>query len=468
VRHVLILGPAGEVRAALQRALESSLAGDGQVETFARGDDVLAWFRRRPEALPLVILQEGFEEGLDFIRLLTVADDDVVVVAAATRGDVNLVARAIRAGARDFLVVGGDLDARVATLLAKLAPHFQALARTRSLTRQNERLRDAARARAAIIGSSPPMRALIATIQRIAAIPRPVLIRGERGTGKELVARAIHHVGMPAGAPIVTVNCAAYGDALLESELFGHERGAFTGADATREGRFEQAHGGTLFLDEIGNMSMPFQQKILRVVEYGTFTRVGGLQERRFEARIIAATNADLTARIEAGTFLSDLYDRLAFEVIEVPPLRARAGDVEVLAHHFLFQFSREIPSLRGKVLSAAALEELEGYAFPGNVRELKNIIERAACRDTTNEITPEDLGLLPAAEVDAASGGFRDRVDAYARGLLLSALARADGNQAAAARALGLTYAQFRYHHRRLVGSRAPGATAGRTRTRR
>jgi transcriptional regulator with GAF, ATPase, and Fis domain len=236
----------------------------------------------------------------------------------------------------------------------------------------------------------------------------------------------------------------------LESELFGHEKGAFTGADAARHGKFEQADGGTLFLDEIGNMSLAFQEKILRVVEYGTFTRVGGAVERTSSARIISATNRDLKEMIAEGGFLADLYDRLSFETIDVPPLRQRSGDAEVLACYFLDQFARETPAFDGKTFSQSALAVLRSHPFPGNVRELKNLIERAAFRDTTNEITPEDLGLDPEGKVAATGGTFYQKIHTFGRRLIEDALARTSGNQAQAARALGLSYHQFRYYHKK------------------
>jgi transcriptional regulator with GAF, ATPase, and Fis domain len=279
------------------------------------------------------------------------------------------------------------------------------------------------------------------------------LIRGERGTGKELVARAIHDEGEPADRPFVVVNCAAFPDTLLESELFGYERGAFTGADSMRQGKFEQARLGTLFLDEIGYMSISFQKKILRTVEYGTFNRVGGSEEIRSTARIIAATNANLTEKMGNGEFLPDLYDRLAFEVISVPPLRDREGDIELLAREFLSRFMAEIPGFRGKTLSRSALQALRDYDFPGNVRELKNIIERAAYRDTTNEITPEDIDL-PRMTRSRSGGTFTAQVEGFKKALILDALEKTGGNQAEAARRLGMSYHQFRHYHRKVVAA--------------
>ncbi|MCB9940029.1 MAG: sigma 54-interacting transcriptional regulator [Planctomycetaceae bacterium] len=350
-------------------------------------------------------------------------------------------------GATDFLVSGDRLPERIATLLGKLRGLYDAIDKNRLLSERNAQLRDAIQSRFEIVGQSPQIRAMVEQIRRVAEVPRPLLICGERGTGKELVARAIHFIGKAAAKPIITVNCAAFSDSLLESELFGHEKGAFTGADATRHGKFEQADGGTLFLDEIGNMSLTFQQKILRVVEYGTYTRVGGMRELRSTARIIAATNCDLQKMIRDEQFLPDLYDRLAFEVIEVPRLRDRQGDIEVLMHHFATQFEREVPTFRGKRFSKSAIRELNRYPFPGNVRELKNVIERAVYRDTTDEITPADLGLQAADRSLAKNGTYQEQLSSFARELIESALHAAGNNQAEAARRLGLTYHQFRHY---------------------
>jgi transcriptional regulator with GAF, ATPase, and Fis domain len=302
------------------------------------------------------------------------------------------------------------------------------------------------------------MLAVIEKVRRVASIPRPVLVFGERGTGKELIARAIHTASGVADRPMVVINCAAFTDSLLETELFGHERGAFTGADTQVYGKFEVAGTGTLFLDEIANMSLSFQRKILRVVEYGTFTRVGGSSEIQVNTRIVAATNSDLKQLIADGKFLHDLYDRLSFEVIEVPPLRQREGDIPILARHFLNEFMKEIPSLSGKHLSKVALNLLGKYKFPGNIRELKNIIERSAYRDSTNEITPEDLGMLPKKQPGIKGKTFYEKIEIFQKRLITDALADAGGNQARAARAIGLSYHQFRYFLKKYGGPQAMG----------
>ena len=293
--------------------------------------------------------------------------------------------------------------------------------------------------------ASPQIRQVLDVVERVARVPRPVLILGERGTGKELVARAIHRSSGCSGA-FVVVNCAAFSDALLDSELFGHERGAFTGAERRVLGKFELARDGTLFLDEIGNMSLPFQQKILRIVEYGTFLRVGGSTEQQVNTRILAATNADLEPLMDAGRFQRDLYDRLAFEVIKVPALSGRKGDIELLAAHFLQQFMREVPAFQGKRLTSEAVQMLAEYSFPGNVRELKNIIERAVYRDTSDDLTPGDIGILvERGEPGSPEGSFHGQASALERRLIREAYEKADKNKAQAARDLGLPYHQFR-----------------------
>ncbi len=463
--RVLLLEHRPAALAALAMAFREALDASARVERIASAERLLGLLRA--DASPTVVVMSarpGSEIGAKrLIARARRASEGLPVVIAAEEGDVQSAACAIEAGANDFLVLADPLEPRVATLVGKLLPLVEALARTRRLHAANAELRASIQARFSLVGESAAMRRVLDRVERVASVPRPVLVTGERGTGKELVARAIHAMGGDPDRPIVTLNCAAFTDALLESELFGHERGAFTGAEATRLGAFEQANGGTLFLDEVGHMSLAFQQKILRVVEYGTYRRVGGSRDLETSARIVAATNADLREKIRRGEFLGDLYDRLTFETIDVPPLRQRKGDVAVLARHFLVQFAREIPAFQGKRLSESAIDALERYPFPGNVRELKNVIERAAYRDTEDEITPSDLGMLGMGDDEPASGAFDARVADYKRRLLVEALAEADGNGAEAARLLGLTYDQFRYHHKTLVAP--PPSRRGRRR---
>jgi DNA-binding NtrC family response regulator len=453
LRHLLVVETPDDSLADLRAALAGLAALDVRLKLEVVRD-AAAVGRRLTESPVVDVCVVPYPDGdgrtpaASVMRAIRAIDAAVPVIAVAERGDVNLAADAVNAGATDFLVRGDRLPERLQTLIGKVRRTLALVDRNRDLNEQNLRLRELGRARARLVGESPEIREMLERIRRVAVIPRPVLIVGERGTGKELVARAIHEGAHESDRPFVAVNCSAFPEALLESELFGHERGAFTGADRLAHGRFEQADGGTLFLDEISRMPLSFQQKILRVVEYGTFTRVGGTHEIRSRARILAASNADLQEAIGRGAFLPDLYDRLAFEVVRVPPLRERQGDTRVLARHFLTEFLKEVPALGGKSWDEAALAALERYPFPGNVRELKTIVERAAYRDTTREINVEDLAL--PVVVAAQSGTFSDRVEAFERQLIRDALNTAGGNQADAARRLGLAYHRFRYYARK------------------
>ena len=318
--------------------------------------------------------------------------------------------------------------------------------RNRWLDEQNAQLRESLQRRYQLVGESAPMLRLFDQIQRVAGVARPVLVLGERGTGKELVARAIHLAGGPPTRPMVTLNCAAFNDALLESELFGHEKGAFTGADSIRRGAFERADGGTLFLDEVGNMSVAFQEKILRVVEYGTFAARGrdgrtadhGARDCRHQPRPAAD---DRTPRVLAGPVRpANLRDA---RTAATPPARPRRGTARpALPRRVLPGAAVAGP----ETLSPAALAALRTHRFPGNVRELKNVIERAAYRSAAAAILPADLGLTAPDDLAGQTGTFEERTTLFARRLLAEALSQADGNQAAAARSLGLSYHQFRY----------------------
>ncbi len=326
--------------------------------------------------------------------------------------------------------------------------------------------------RPAPLGQSPAFLAHMDDLSRVAPIDRPVLIIGERGTGKELSAARVHYLSTRWGAPFVAINCAALPESLLEAELFGVEPGAFTGAAQRREGRFERADGGTLFLDEIGNAPMAVQEKILRVIEYGGFERLGGSDTLTVSVRVVAATNADLPAMAHSGAFRDDLLDRLAFDVLTLPPLRSRTGDISMLAGIFGRAMANELdwPSFPG--FSAAALKILESYEWPGNVRELRNVTERAVASSAPSEapIEADAIVLDPfaspyrlsaqesasakipraAASHDVPTVGrtpcdFKAETAAFEIQILENALETCRHNQKAAAAHLGLTYHQLR-----------------------
>jgi len=306
-------------------------------------------------------------------------------------------------------------------------------------------------------------------LSRVAPVDRPVLLVGERGTGKELAARRLHFLSKRWKGPLVAINCSALAPSLIESELFGHERGAFTGAEVRRAGRFEAADGGTLFLDEIGNIPVQVQEKILRVVEYSTFERVGSSRSVEVDVRIVAATNADLVGLVETGQFKQDLLDRLSFEVLVLPPLRDRREDILLLANHFAARMGFELGREEIPQFSDEAATALENYAWPGNVRELKNLVERAVYRSHSAVI--EDIvfdpfhpyaeeGPAPKETVEPdektdpiqelMKKPFKEAVRTLELRLLRQALERTKYNQRKASRALGLTYHQFRGLYRK------------------
>jgi DNA-binding NtrC family response regulator len=314
-----------------------------------------------------------------------------------------------------------------------------------TLRRRAALMRDFEARRYRIVGDHPAFQKVLEQARNLASIPRPVLVVGERGTGKEMVAATMHFAGSRATEPFVTVNCAAFQGTLLEAELFGHEKGAFTGADKRRIGRFEMADGGTLFLDEVGNMAAEFQEKILRLIEYQEFERVRGTETIKVDVRVIAGTNIDLKQRIADERFRADLYDRLAFATLDVPPLRERASDIPSLVKHFVQQMCHEVPDLPPKTFSDGAMDLLQAYRWPGNVRELRNVIERMLCIGTNDPVLPSDLPPeLSTAPVEPV--GFKDKVGAFERQLLRDALEASRGNQKEAAQAVGLTYDQFRH----------------------
>ena len=330
---------------------------------------------------------------------------------------------------------------------------------------------------AQFIGQSGPFLDAVERASRAASLRRPVLVVGERGTGKELIAERLHRLGPRWGEPLVTLNCAALPEALIEAELFGHEAGSFTGATRSRAGRFEEADKGTLFLDELATLSMAAQERLLRAVEYGEVTRIGSSRPITVDVRIVGATNEDLPRLAGQGRFRADLLDRLSFEVITLPPLRVREGDVFVLADHFARRMASELGWTRWPGFAPAVERALDQHRWPGNVRELRNVVERAVYRwDDPHrpiariEFDPFDSPWKPAAlpaPGSAASAGdsrpappapsgfdqiadLRAAVDAHERAIVEHHLARHRYNQRRTARALGLTYDQLRHSMRK------------------
>ena len=299
------------------------------------------------------------------------------------------------------------------------------------------------------IGRAPSFVKVLEEARSLARVPRPLMILGERGTGKELLAHYIHDQSDRSQRPYLIVNCGAFQDELLVSHLFGHEKGAFTGAERPRVGLFEQAHGGTLFLDEIANISLGAQAKLHRAVEYKTFRRVGGNKQVKVDVRIIAATNAKMSKLIAGGKFMADLYDRLSFATLKLPPLRRRKKDIPLLIDYFIERLHDEMPDLGHAEFTQAAVETLCSYRWPGNIRELKNVVERVYVSDRDREIHANELPVEVTATQPIGSS-FKEKMSSFAKGLLLGALREAGGNQHAAARELGMTYDQFRHYYRK------------------
>lgn len=365
------------------------------VSEAADGDEALNLVRERAFDAVLTDVRMARMDGIHTLKSVLEYNPALPVVLMTAYSSVETAVEALRLGAYDYLVKPLDFEILRRTLRQAIE-HSRLSVENRELRRQ---LSEAA-ARPGILGRSPAMLAMQETIATVAPTEATVLITGESGTGKELVARALHSGSARADKPMVTVNCAALAENLLESELFGHEKGSFTGADRRREGRFVQANGGTLFLDEIGEMPLPLQAKLLRALQEGEVQRVGSDAPLTVDVRVLAATNRDLREEVARRRFREDLYFRLNVISLEVPPLRDRGEDIPVLAAHFLERFAgRNRKSIRG--FSPQAVDSLLRYAWPGNVRELENAVERAVILCNGDLITRREL---PAAITEAAS----------------------------------------------------------------
>jgi DNA-binding NtrC family response regulator len=378
-------------------------------------------------------------EGLELLQKLQTLDATLPVVVMTAWASVDLAVEAMRRGARDFVTKPWD-NPRLLAIIRNQIDLGSAQRAYRRLEQENELLRGSGKAGPALIAQSAAMHPVLDMIARVGPSDANVLITGENGTGKGLVAQALHAVSVRAGKPFISVNMGGLPEGVFESELFGHVRGAFTDAKADRAGRFELADGGSLFLDEIGNIPLSQQAKMLRTIETGEFERVGSSRTYRANVRLISATNADLAAEVAAGKFRQDLLFRLNTIQLHLPPLRERREDIELLAQHFLKQHvSRYRKAITG--FDESALLALRDYAWPGNVRELDHAVERGVLMAPGKVVRAPDLGLNAAAATPRLEEMSIEEVEAF---LIKKTLARCDGNARKAAEELGLSRSAF------------------------
>jgi len=430
--------------AALREGLLLTLRGQGY-EAVAAGDGAGAMEACRKRQVDLCLLDHRLpgSSGLEVLREIKAASPETEVILMTAFGTIDLAVEALRAGASDFL--------------QKPFPPEELLVRLR-LTERNAASRRKAQAleeasaaeEPGLVFRDPRLEALMEKVEKVAPTEATVLIQGESGTGKEMVAARIHRLSPRSGMPFVKVNCAALAEGVLESELFGHEKGAFTGAVPTVQGKVEYASGGTLFLDEIGELSAPVQVKLLRFLQEHEFQRLGGNQTLSTDVRVISATNRDLEQRVKEGAFREDLFYRLNVVMISIPPLRERKEDIPALIDYFLKRYADE-NGKRIKGLSSEAQDVLLKYDYPGNVRELENIIERAVVIAREEMIFEEDLPFRnrPAAEPESRQGEegmLRGSVEELEKRLIVEAMEKTGDHQSRAADLLGISERMLRY----------------------
>jgi DNA-binding NtrC family response regulator len=412
--------------------------------TAATGAEAVALAGELQPDVVLLDLRLPDRSGLDVLQGLRETSPASEVIMLTGHGSIDTAIESIRLGAFDYVAKPcplDELELRMHRALERRSLKRRATLLERGLTPPDPG--------GSFVGASPEFRRLVGMVERVAPSDSSVLITGETGSGKEVVAKLLHARSRRAERPFVVVECASLQETLLQSELFGHERGAFTGADRAKPGLFEVAHGGTIFLDEIGEVSLTTQVKLLRVLDTSTFRRVGGTQEIRVDVRVIAATNRDLAALVRQGTFREDLLYRLSTIALAVPPLRARPGDIELLALHFLSVLNERL-GLRRR-LGAAALDELRGHAWPGNVRELRHAVEAAVVVCDGPEIAPEHLpasvrarssvgrDFTPASTSSDTPDGF-PTLEQLEQSHIALALRLSNGHRAQAARLLGIS----------------------------
>jgi two-component system nitrogen regulation response regulator NtrX len=431
--HILIV----DDEPAIQKALRDVLEDEGyRVRAVGSGADAIKAVTDEAPDLVFLDIWMPRMDGLETLAELRRLRPEAPIVMISGHGTIETAVKATRLGAYDFIEKPLSLEKTLVTVTRALE-HGR-------LERENAALREQIDQRTEIIGDSEPMRTLRAQIATAAPSNGRVLIHGENGSGKELVARAIHALSTRSERPFVEVNCAAIPEELIESELFGHERGAFTGAVARRRGKFETADGGTLFLDEIGDMSLKTQAKVLRALEEQAFERVGGRETLRVDVRVIAASNRDVPSLIAQGAFREDLFYRLNVIPIEVPPLRARKEDVPALVVHFIRVFCAD-NGKRLKTVAPAALTYFMTYDWPGNVRELRNMVERLVIMVPGDVIGAEDLPPPLRAKTEAAPAApgdgkpLKEARDSFERAYILAELRAQDWNMTRTAERLGI-----------------------------
>ena len=421
----------------IREGIASALRQDQfEVRAVPNGTEALRDFLDEPADVVVADVKMPGLSGIALLDQVRAAQPDTIFILVTAFGSIDSAVEAVKKGAYDYLTKPIHLD-RLSLLIRKAL-------RARDLGRENEELRRQLGERSSlrnIVGRSSKMLALLGAVERVAATDATVLVHGESGTGKELIAQALHFAGKRARGPFVGVSCAALPESLLEDELFGHERGAFTGADRQKAGRFELAHGGTLFLDEIGDVSPATQAKLLRVLEERSFQRVGGTETVRTDVRLVAATNKDLDKLVDQGTFRADLYYRVKVVTLRIPPLRERAEDVPLLVNHFLLQFNER----HGKTIRALdgpAMRILGAYPWPGNVRELRNCVEEMVVLARGDVLTVMDLPP-PLAGFDLSRHTFTIQAGAplseIERKAILHTLHLVSGNKRKAADLLGI-----------------------------
>ncbi len=440
--------------------VEASGAGEA-IDLLAREDfDVVVTDQRMPDG-----------SGMDVLRAVQEDDPTTSVIFLTAVGTLELAVESMRHGAFDFLTKPFVPD--VVRAAIRRAGERTALVRENAVLRKEMRKLEGADE---ILGDSPEIKAVRDIVARVAGTNTTVLITGETGTGKELIARAIHRSSQRAHKPFIAINCAAVTETLLESELFGHERGAFTGADRARSGLFESAHEGTLFLDEVAEMSAAAQAKLLRVLASGEIQRVGSSVTRKVDVRVLAATHRDLQERVRDGLFREDLYYRLAVVPVHLPPLRERGDDLDELCVNLSLRIAEEM-KVPSRPISAAALAKLKTYAFPGNIRELRNLLERALILGQQRELQPGDFHLQTPLAVTRQPDGeltieelagmlpkrldLREAMARFERSLLERALALTNGVQAEAARHLEISRSDFGYKATKYALMGTPRANA-------